>query len=207
MHELAACHVVTKTGTVVGFVERFEAGVMLIHVDEPPVDRRIGDEAQLVVLDPVQGECRYVGLLGGIGPDTVHVVVEDQVARHQRRSAARAYYRATCLGALERHAADDASGDGPDGAGALRLTVVDVSASGIRFASPHELAHGDVVRISLPVDDTALPLRARVLRIEESQSGWRYGCELLDLAERTREQLFRLVLRLHREEARARADR
>ncbi len=196
MHELAICHVGAKHSATVGFVEQYEAGVLVARVQAPLTDQNIGDAVQAVVLDPVKGECRYVGLLGGITDEHVSVVVQELVTQNQRRSAARASYEASCIA---MHESD------PDSS-AVRVSVVDVSASGIRFASSAELDEGDVVRFSLPVDGGAVDLRARVLRIEDAPWGWRYGCELLDLDHTTRETLFRLVLRLQREQvARSRA--
>jgi len=199
MHELAVCHVSGKYSSTVGFVEQYDDGVLLARVENPLADQHLGDAVQLTVLDPVRGECRYDGLLGGLGDDHVSVVVRDLVSQQQRRSAARAYCEIACIAALE-----DATGDLD---GAARITVVDVSASGIRFATTTSLAVGDVVRLTLPVDPGAVDLRARVLRVEEATWGWRYGCELLDLTEPTRDALFRLVLRLQREEIQARSAR
>ncbi|MFC6449848.1 PilZ domain-containing protein [Cellulomonas gelida] len=197
MHDLAVCHVGAKHGSTIGFVEKYETGVLVARVQAPLENQHIGDVVHAVVLDPVKGECRYTGLIGGVSDEHVSVVVQELVAQNQRRSCARASYSAACIGVLERVPTNEA----------IRLSVVDVSASGIRFASPTALDHGDVVRLSLPVDAGSVDLRARVLRIEEATWGWRYGCDLLDLSEPTREALFRLVLRLQREEARARADR
>ncbi len=197
MHELAVCHVGAKHGSAVGFVESYDAGVLVARVHSPLTEQHIGDAVQTIVLDPVRGECRYTGLIGGITDEQVTIVVQELVEQNQRRSAARAEYQAACIAVRDRD---------EDG-GAIRLSVVDVSASGIRFASPAVLDVGDTVRFSLPVDAGAVDLRARVLRIEDAPWGWRYGCELLGLDNRTREALFRLVLRLQREQARARADR
>lgn len=192
MHELAGCRVTTKFGTVNGYVTEHVDGVLRMQLDVPPAGRKVGDEATVTVLDPVRGECVYAGLLARLAGPSVDVVVVERGQWHQRRSASRAPYRISCLGTLD-----------PDGtAEPIPLTVLDVSASGLRLGTKRALASGAVVELRLPVDGVAIGLRARVLRIEESMTGWRYGCELLDLADRTRETLFRLVLRLQREEAR-----
>ncbi len=196
MHELAPCRVLTKFGSVEGHVEDFTGDLVVVHVDELPEGRGIGDEARLTVFDPVRGVCVYVGLIGGLKPETVLLVVLERSEPDQRRSAARAYYRVECVGKVET-----AEGTVP-----LPVTVVDVSASGVRFVTRRLLQRGDVARFPLPTGSGWVDLTARVLRIEEGQHEWRYGCELLDLTEPAREQLFRLVLRLQREAARQRAD-
>lgn len=197
MHELAVCHVGAAQGSAVGYVEQYDSGVLVAHLNTPLAEQHIGDAVQVIVLDPVRGECRYTGLIGGLTDEEVTIVVEELVEQNQRRSAARADYEASSIARRDRD---------PNGK-AIRLSIVDISASGIRFACPTELAVGEVVRFSLPVDGDTIDVRASVLRIEDARSGARYGCEFLGLDNRTREILFRLVLRLQREQARARADR
>lgn len=196
MHELAACRLATKLGEVEGHVVACEGEMLVVATDGSLEGRGLGDEVRVTVLDPVRGLCRYVGLLGAPDGRTVHVVVLERSMPDQRRSAARAYYRVDCAGTLETAA----------GAEALPVTVVDVSATGVRFVTGRRLEHGDVVRFTMPTDGDDVDLVARVLRIEEGRHEWRYGCELLGLSERTRETLFRLVLGLQRAAARRRAE-
>ncbi len=193
MHELAACRLSTKVGDVDGHVVAYEGEMLTVTTDESLEGRGLGDEVRVTVLDPVRGVCRYVGLLGDLDGDTVGVVVLERSMPDQRRSAARAYYRVDCAGRL-------------DSGGSLPVTVVDISATGVRFVTGRRLEHGDVVRFTMPTDGDDVDLVARVLRIEEGRHEWRYGCELLGLSERTRETLFRLVLGLQRAAARRRAD-
>lgn len=195
MHELALCCLTTKSDQVDGHVVTFDGDVLTMATDTPVEGREIGDAVTVSVLDPVRGVCRYTGLLGGLGEEAVQVVVLEHGMPDQRRSAARAYYRVGCTGKVET----------PDGAEPLALTVVDVSASGVRFVTSRLLALGDLVRFGMPAGDATVDLCAQVLRIEEGQHEWRYGCELLELDERTRERLFRLVLGLQRQAARERS--
>lgn len=195
MHELALCSLLTKSGDVDGHVVSFDSDVLVLELDAPVEGREIGDAASATVMDPVRGLCRYVGLLGGTDGTRVQLVVLERGVPDQRRSAARAPYRVACLGKLET----------TSGMVALAVTVVDVSASGVRFVTPRRLHRGDVVRFPMPAGDETVDLVARVLRVEEGQHEWRYGCELLDLADRTRETLFRLVLALQRAAARERS--
>ncbi len=53
MHELAVCHVGgAKHGSAVGFVESYDAGVLVARVHSPLTDQHIGDAVQTIVLDP-----------------------------------------------------------------------------------------------------------------------------------------------------------
>ena len=193
MHELAACRLSTKVGDVDGHVVAYEGEMLTVGTEESLEGRGLGDEVRVTVLDPVRGVCRYVGLLGDLDGRAVSVVVLERSMPDQRRSAARAYYRVDCTGVL-------------DSGGPLPVTVVDISATGVRFVTGRRLEHGDVVRFTMPTDGDDVDLVARVLRIEEGRHEWRYGCELLGLSERTRETLFRLVLGLQRAAARRRAE-
>ena len=193
MHELAACRLSTKVGDVDGHVVAYEGEMLTVTTEESLEGRGLGDEVRVTVLDPVRGVCRYVGLLGDLDGHEVGVVVLERSMPDQRRSAARAYYRVDCAARL-------------DSGGPLPVTVVDISATGVRFVTGRRLEHGDVVRFTMPTDGDDVDLVARVLRIEEGRHEWRYGCELLGLSERTRETLFRLVLGLQRAAARRRAE-
>lgn len=192
MHELAGCRVLVAEGVVDGFVVEYSAGVMRINAEEPLVGRSVGDRVTVQVLDPGRGECTYHGLLARLAPPAVDVVVMEEAGRRQRRSAARAPYRVTCVAVAD-----------PDGeARSFAVTVLDVSATGMRFAARNPVPVGSVVLVRLTTDGHALELRARVLRVDEGKSVWRHGAEFLEPDERTKERLYRLVLRLQREEIR-----
>ena len=198
MHELAGCRLLSAEGVIDGYVVEYGAGVLRMQLEAPVLEHGAGEPVTVQVLDPVRGECTYRGLLAkALGP-TVDVVVVETTGQRQRRSAARAAYQVTCL----------AVADPDDRAAAeqIAVTVLDVSATGLRFSSRRELADGRPVVVRLPSDQGVLELRARVLRVEEGRGVWRYGAELVDVDEPTQERLYRLVMRLQREEVRRRAE-
>lgn len=196
MHELAGCRLLMAEGVVDGFVTQYAAGVLRMQLEDIVTGRDVGDLVTVQVLDPVRGECTYRGLLAKLSGPEVDVVVTEAMGQRQRRSAARAAYQVTCLGVL------DPNGDAEQ----FALTVIDVSATGLQFASRRTVEPGGLLVVRLPVDGTTLELKARVLRAEESRSVWRHGAELVDVDEPTREKLYRLVLRLQREEVRRAAE-
>lgn len=199
MHELAGCRIATPTGDVGGYVTQYASGVLRMRADSPLVGVRAGDPVGVTVLDPVRGVCSYTGLVAGAEPwddgAALDVVVVEDLARHQRRGAARSAYRCSCAATVEGSAR-----------GTLQVTVLDVSATGARFMAPVELPEGATVSLALPVDDELLELRLRVVRHEVSSTGTRYGATLVDPPERVRDALYRLVLRLQREQARQAAE-
>lgn len=192
MHELAGCRLLAGDGLVDGYVTEYASGVLRMQLEQPLLSREVGDHVTVQVLDPVRGECTYRGLLARTAGVAVDVVVLEAVGQRQRRSAARAAYQVTCVGIV------DPKGD----AQKLPLTVLDVSATGLRFAAKRKVPEGTVVLVRLPADGGVLELRARVVRAEEGRVIWRHGAELLAVPDATRERLYRLVMRLQREELR-----
>ncbi len=193
MHELAGCRVLASAVAVDGYVTSYTAGVLRLSLEAPLVGRLVGDHVTVVVLDPVRGECSYRGLIGGgVGTD-VDVVVVETLDRLQRRGAARAGYQVPCVALVH----------GDDGAQTMAVSVIDVSATGLRFSSRRHLKVGTEVTVRLPEGGDVLEVRARVVRGEAGpRSTWRHGCEIVGSDERTKDRLYRLVARLQREEAR-----
>lgn len=196
MHELAGCRVATPYGDIGGYVTEYSAGVLRMRTDSPLPEVEPGDAVGVTVLDPVRGVCSYAGVTASVEARddgaAVDVVVVEDVARHQRRAAARALYRCSCVATLE-------GGETPR---TIRVTVLDVSATGARFTTAEDVPEGVTLRLGLPIGDDLVDLRLRVVRHEVSSTGTRYGAMLLDAPERTRDALYRLVLRLQREQAR-----
>ncbi|BDO41913.1 hypothetical protein CELD12_14030 [Cellulomonas sp. NTE-D12] len=200
VHELAGCRVATPSGDVGGYVTEYADGVLRMRADAALPGLQPGESIGVTVLDPVRGVCSYAGLVAAVEARddgaAVDVVVVEDLARHQRRAAARAAYRCSCVATLE-------GGASP---ASLRVTVLDVSATGARFMAPEELHEGATLRLGLPVGEELVDLRLRVVRHEVSSTGTRYGATLVDPSERTRDALYRLVLRLQREQARHAAE-
>jgi hypothetical protein len=193
LHELAGCRLLTAASVIDGYVDVYAAGVLRLRLEAPLTGRAVGDPVTVQVLDPVRGECTYRGLLGRAVGLEIDVVVTQAVDQRQRRAAARAAYHCTCAAVV-------AGDDGPE---QFVVTVLDVSATGLRFSSKRRLSGGTVLTVRLPADRGTLELRARVVRLDEARAVWRYGCELVEPDDHTREALYRLVMRLQREARRA----
>jgi hypothetical protein len=192
MHELAGCRLLAAEGVIDGYVTQYAAGVLRMQLEAPLIGREVGDAVTVQVLDPVRGECTYRGIVAKAPGPAVDVVVMETTDQRQRRSAARASYQVTCLGSTEE-----------DGERVqFALTVLDVSATGLRFSSKRHVPDGGLLRVHLPADGAVLDLRARALRADEGRHGWRHGAEFFDVDDATRERLYRLVMRLQREEVR-----
>ena len=192
MHELAGCRLMVAEGVIDGYVTQYAAGVLRMRLESQLLEHEVGDAVTVQVLDPVRGECTYRGILAKSPGPAVDVVVMEAADRRQRRSAARAPYQVTCIGVAQ-------SDDEPV---QFALTVLDVSATGLRFSSRRKVPEGDLVLVRLPAEGAGLDLRARVLRVEEAQHIWRHGAEFFEIDDPSRERLYRLVMRLQREEIR-----
>lgn len=196
MHELAGCRLMAADGVIDGYVTQYAAGVLRLQLESALLAQEVGDPVTVQVLDPVRGECTYRGVLAKASGPAVDVVVVEAASQRQRRAAARAPYQVSCLGVEE-------TDEGPV---QLALTVLDVSATGLRFSSKRKVPDGGVLLVHLPAEGATLTLRARVLRVEEARHLWRHGAEFVDVDDPSRERLYRLVMRLQREEVRRAAE-
>jgi hypothetical protein len=188
MHELARCVLVAATGPqVTGHVERSGPGMLLVRSQEPDAPLSPGVAVEAHVLDEVRGEVRYGATVYSIEGDLVELGDLMQLSVRQRRGAARVRVHLTCQGAIEARAAQQPSRE-------TVLAVLDISATGVRVLLKEAVHVGTVITLEFPTRDGLVPLRAEVLRTEESRTGWRYGCRLIDLEPRQSELLFRYVL-------------
>ena len=186
MHELARCVLVAATGAQVsGHVERSGPDALVVRGDAGELTA--GVMVEVHVLDEVRGEVRYGATVYSVEDDLVELGELTQLSVRQRRGAARARVHVTCSGSIESQAADGPMAE-------TVAAVLDISATGVRVLLKEQLALGTVLGLAFPTRDGTLPLRARVLRVEESMSGWRYGCQLVAPGSRQTEVLFRYVL-------------
>ncbi|MHB1489864.1 MAG: PilZ domain-containing protein [Cellulomonas sp.] len=202
MHELDQCVVFSGSQVLVdGYVRAFEDGVM--QVESEDVLRSgadPGDEVSLLVLDEIRGECHYWAQVGRVRARGLDLVDVEMVQAVQKRRVARVRVDLPCSGTLEPQpgftAATDASGgaEGAPSGGPLTFTVLDVSAHGIQVRSRARLTVGRRFAFVFAPTRVPLALTAEVLRVEESLTGYRYGCRFVDQHERSADELFRFVL-------------
>ncbi|WP_159807852.1 PilZ domain-containing protein [Cellulomonas citrea] len=190
MHELARGVLVTATGAQVdGHVEDSTSSTLVLRCRSALTDLAPGAPVELQLLDEVRGEVRYGATVLAVEDDLVEVGHLVQLSVRQRRGAARVRVHMTCRGSIGR-----AGREPGDDETSVIVSVLDISATGVRLLLPSDLPLGTLVHFEFGVLGGLLPLTARVLRGEESMSGWRYGCELVGLTARQSEQIFRFVL-------------
>jgi c-di-GMP-binding flagellar brake protein YcgR len=141
------------------------------------------------LLDEVRGEVRYGATVLAVQDDAVEVGQLVQLSARQRRGAARVRVHMTCRGSIGRPGRAPGEATAP-----VIVSVLDISATGARLLLPADLPAGTLVTFEFATLSGSMSLTARVLRGEESMSGWRYGCELVDLTTRQSEEIFRFVL-------------
>ncbi|MCG2798384.1 MAG: PilZ domain-containing protein [Cellulomonas sp.] len=190
MHELARSVLVSATGTQVdGHVESSTSSSLVIRCRTALDELAPGAPVEVQLLDEVRGEVRYGATVLDVQDDAVEVGQLVQISVRQRRGAARVRVHRTCRGSI------GPAGRAPDEhAASAIVSVLDISATGTRLLLPSDLPIGTLVTFEFTTLGGALPLTARVLRGEESMSGWRYGCELVDLTPKQSEEIFRFVL-------------
>jgi hypothetical protein len=209
MHELALCTVEIDGAAVLhGYVRTFEDGVLWMGTEG--IVRGVPEDAhaRLVVLDDVRGECVYVGEVARVTADTVAFTGVELLSTVQKRAVARVSVTVECEGFARvpwtaEHAAEGAgpaAGAEDDGREhsdefALRFTLLDVSAHGMRMMSQTELPPGSTIRFVFPELSDAFWLQAVVVRAQPSRSGTHYGCRFVETSPRETDELFRYVLR------------
>jgi len=159
-----------------------------------------GAEVSLLVLDEVRGECHYWAQVARVRARGLDLVDVEMVQAVQKRRVARVRLDIPCSGTLEPAPGFAAAPDGretvegaPSG-GPLAFTVLDVSAHGVQVRSKARLAVGRRFAFVFAHTRVPLALTAEVVRAEESLTGYRYGCRLVEQHEQATEELFRFVL-------------
>jgi hypothetical protein len=204
MHDLERCALTVRDrATVVeGYVAAFDGETMTVAAEHGvvPGGVRPGDDVQVLVLDEVRGEVRYVGTVSRVGASTVALVDLELVSMLQKRQGARDRTLQLCTGVAT----------GPDGAGPGRpisFVVGDISAHGMRLSTTSPLAVHDRVAFEFPTGRGAVKLDAEVLRTQRtSTGGTQYGCRFVDIRESDVDALVRLVLRTQGAQRRMRLD-
>lgn len=159
-----------------------------------------GDPVLVQVLSSVRGECWYDAVVTASEPRRVEV--DDLRLREavQKRGAVRV--PVSIVVPTTRVVVDGEALEEPP-----RVTVADVSATGMRLVAPTELPVGSLVELVLETEDLRLPVRLRVLRTVERGSATSHGCTLEGLSERDEDALFAYVLAEQRRQRAASLDR
>ena len=211
VHELDRC-VVFAAGVVVldGYVRSFDDAVMRVESEDLLRGTvEAGNELSALVFDEVRGECHYWAVAGHVRARGVDLVEVAMVQAVQKREVSRVRTQLPCTGELEPQPGflplptSDESLDetrsptltvgGPSG-GPFAFTVLDVSAHGMQVQSAVKLASGRRFAFVFTHTRVPLSLTAEVMRVQESMTGYRYGCRFVDQRERSAEELFRFVI-------------
>jgi c-di-GMP-binding flagellar brake protein YcgR len=187
MYELARCVVTGESITLNGYVEHFDSTVLAVRFDPPVEGLEAGEDIEVRVLDDVRGEVHFGASVAEVDDTVVHLEGLYEIAVRQRRAAARVRVSVPLTGTL-------LVGD-PPVATSLKLTVLDVSASGAKLLVGDRLPLEAKLAFAFPVGgDDVVDLVAEVVWSEESVSGWRHGCRYVGIGPKETELLFRYVL-------------
>jgi hypothetical protein len=86
------------------------------------------------------------------------------------------------------------------------VTVIDLSAHGLRFLAADGAEPGSRWRVHLPAPRRVLDLVVQVVRTEDLRAGVAHGCRFVGARERDHDELFRWVLDLQRQQLAKRAE-
>lgn len=207
MHELDRCVVFVGSQVLLdGYVRSFDGGVMRVESEDPVLGSiEPGTEVSTLVFDEVRGECHYWAVAEQSRARGIDLVSVEMIQAVQKRGVARVRTEIPLSGRVEPQPgsghgpadgtdADAFADDGSPAREPVAFTVLDVSAHGMQAWSKASLAPGRRFSFLFTATRSPLALTAEVLRVQESRTGYRYGCRFVDQTERSAEELFRFVM-------------
>ncbi len=164
-----------------------------------------GDSALVEVFNTDRGALTYRGVVEFAAARRVRLrELRLQVVR-QQRAALRVPIDLT-VGVVARVDAPDANGADETLDPPWQVTVIDLSAHGLRFLATEGVEPGSTWRVRLPAPRRHLDVVVQVVRTEELRAGVAHGCRFVDARERDSDELFRWVLDLQRQQLAKRAE-
>jgi hypothetical protein len=207
MHELRPVHLDMDGVYASGHVEWCDGAAM--RVELPSLGRAwtAGAQVRAEVLDDVRGRCVYDGVVTHREDLALEISGLARVATVQERQAVRVAVHEVVAATVTPAA--KAAGDAPE-ADELKVTLVDLSAQGLRLVAPRKLAAGDTLDLAVPGVEgpggtSDVPVRVVVVRTQQLNDVTHYGCRFVGHDAARTELLSRHVARLQREELRRRA--
>jgi hypothetical protein len=207
MHELRPVYLDMDGVYASGHVEWCDGAAM--RVELPSLGRAwtVGAQVRAEVLDDVRGRCVYDGTVTHREDLALEISGLARVATFQERAAVRVGVHEVVVATVDPAAGT--GGDAPE-ADQLKVTLVDLSAQGLRLVAPRRLAPGDTLELAVPrVEGPGgardVPVRVVVVRTQQMNDVTHYGCRFVGHDAARTELLSRHVARLQREELRRRA--
>lgn len=203
MHELRPVYLDMDGVYASGHVEWCDGAAM--RVELPSLGRAwtVGAPVRAEVLDDVRGRCVYDGTVTEREDLALVLSGLARVATFQDREAVRVGVHEVVVATVK------AAEDVPEG-DELKVTLLDLSAHGLRLIAPRRLAVGDALDLAVPRveqggSERDVPVRAVVVRTQQMNDVVHYGCRFVGHDAARTELLSRHVARLQREELRRRA--
>ncbi len=203
--ETNECALRTAAGELIarGFVREHVGDSMTIDI--PAVGTqwlRVGDSAYLEVIDSGRGVVTFRGTVEAMGGSRMWLVGLHPESVRQRRSAVRVpTNHVVPIVAREVDGLDEPL-DSP-----WQVTMVDLSANGMRFLHDEPLELGSRWRVVLRPSRAELRLLVEVLRSEEVRGAFAHDCRISGTSQAEQDALFRWVLELQRVLLARRVDR
>ncbi|PZR54114.1 hypothetical protein DNL40_04020 [Xylanimonas oleitrophica] len=217
MHESRPCVAHVDGDDVDARVVFFEDDVMRIELTAPdggpvvvhlPDDLPPGLPVRVDVLDDVRGECVYDAYLRGRDDLVLELGDVTEVSRNQKRN----FVRVDLHLELEAQVVAPPVQGKPGETGTYKVTIQDLSAHGLRLTCRKTLPQDSEVRLTLPgvvrvgKERTDLPVRARIVRIQQSGGVAHYGCRFIGTDRQREDRLSRYLAEVQREQRRLRIE-
>lgn len=204
MHEMRPCFLDMDGIFASGVVASYEDDIMRIEFASLAGAWDPGTRVRVEVLDDVRGECVYEATVAAREDIALDLRDLTRVATNQKRDAVR----------VDVHHVVDATVRPAGRTGETRevkVTLLDLSAYGMRLVASEPLSEGDTLTLSIPdvvdgpLGTRPLPVQAQVVRTQKIGGVPQHGCRLVGYdADRT-DVLSRHVARVQREQLRKRA--
>ncbi len=206
--EADPCALRTEAGELIarGFVRQHDDEVLVVDARGLPDSWLAeGDSAMVEVFNTDRGALTYRGVVDFAAAGRVRLSdLRLQVVRQQR--AALRVPTDFPVDVVARVGSPEADGAEEELDPPWQVTVIDLSAHGLRFLAADGAERGSTWRLRLPAPRRHLDLAVEVVRIEELRSGVAHGCRFVDARERDHDVLFGWVLDLQRQQLAKRAD-
>lgn len=202
--DLDPCRVFADTGELLadGFVREHEGSSLLVEAEHFGGGWLEPDDAVVVqVLSAVRGDCTYDAVVGWVQTRRIQVHGLRLREAVQKRAAVRVPTSLPFQVTVRLEGTEEVPLEEP-----LDVTVLDVSAHGLRFAAPVEVPAGTRLLLDFVVDRLEVPMVLNVLRAVPLNASFAHGCTIEGLDERRTDALFSFVLAEQRRQRAARMD-
>ena len=192
MHEFDKCVMYTKYGTKAaeGFVHEFEDSVMKIFTHGDSNDLLPAEEVYIYVYNSVKGECKYKGTVAKIALNDTEIVNIGLISAVQKRDNTRVNKQIKYMMTNKIVNDQKVKLEKP-----VVISILNLSAQGLYFNCDEKYEHGLKFRLYFKETSRPINLLIEVVRREEYNRSYNYGCRFVGISEKDMDEIFKFVLK------------